>query len=64
LSPIKVLRERIKAEVLGSRDVFRERSPAPPSLTIPSILAEQEENNKKSEIVIIKLDLFAKLISK
>jgi hypothetical protein len=43
-SPIKPRRERRRLVVLGSRDVLREISASPPSLTRPSILAEQANN--------------------
>jgi len=43
-SPMKPRRERIKAIVLGSKEVLMTRSAAPPCLTTPSILAEQENN--------------------
>jgi hypothetical protein len=47
VSPINPLRELIRPTVLGSRDVLTFISAAPPPITTPSILAEQEKNTAK-----------------
>jgi hypothetical protein len=47
--PMNKRSDRIRFVVLGPRDAFIVRLAAPPSLTTPSILAEQEESAKKME---------------
>jgi hypothetical protein len=47
VSPIKSLRDRTRLTVLGPSDVLTFISAAPPSITTPSILAEQEKNPAK-----------------
>jgi hypothetical protein len=41
------LKERIKAAALGSRELLKPRSAAPPSLRLPSIMEEQEKNSSR-----------------
>jgi hypothetical protein len=50
---MKPRKERMRAEGLGSRADWTLSSGAPPSLTTPSILAEQEKD--KSSKMVIKM---------
>ena len=60
--PIKPRRELISAVVFGSRVVKSEISAAPPSLTVPLILAEQEKKTADTGITNNKNKFFRLII--